>query len=1067
MQTYTPDNDDRLRKQQLDAYYEQARILILDQQDPVTGLLPVGATATVHDNHAWMRDNVYSILAIWGLAQAYHRRGDDEDRRQQLEQAVVNLTRGLLLAVMGRFNKVEHDRYLLSLPDALRTRYTTCRSAPARGHEAWNHLQPDAIALLLLILAQMTATGLHIVFTLDEVDLVQNLVHYLGALCHIPNAGFWESDPLDPAVIMESSASVVGMAKAALEALQDCNLFGVDGDPAAVIQVLADDIAQARYTLEALLPHESLSRETDAALLSVIGFPAFAVESASLVERTCAAIISKLQGRYGCKRFPGDTRLPPLDGRPHDQAGESWQSEQLEPEWPLFFTYLLLDGVLCGDREQARHYRQRLENLLVERHGQDLLPECYYLPADRVHLEQAEPGSQQRLPAGSTPLLWAQSLYWLGILLQEGFISAADIDPLERRYRPGCCRNNTVQLALLAEDGEVKAQLAACGIPAQTLLEIQPLQIRPASQLEAGFRELGRNSLLNLPGRPPRRLGSLVTCQVFTLPEGETAVFLPSFLNQRDFYLSLDNRLLTAQLKTELDYIHRHWNQPGQPLLSLLVSNAMLKSCGHQLLVALLQECRTGRCSGVPVRLGKLAELLADANWLSTGVSPPGEPLAMQHQENLPTWSKAHTRPLSIASAAALRQESDHEQLLAQLANSHNLYEQIELLGLLWERLGADFTTDRGHTLRQLTEAVYAEAGAACLWGVVRRAAGWLDKMDPGLEDAVAAILLQQHHLSVGRAYSNQAIITRPLNNTEIMNRLRAYGGEIPRCRVLIQEIILFLGLLMKTDPRPCKGILTLRPRRLLLLMTGELAREWRITRGEACEVLLKLSPNAILTRLRQVLANQQAITCNLAPLESLNHQGEIHGLSASLEVSANDDDISLVGNDIWSTWREISGTHLRLSDDFYRRVRTILQHCRGLVIGDQLDARNYLNSDPALLESAEPDFASQLEQLLNMIQAPAYRQLNIEALVALADIFATNPELQVKDYLVLDVLIGTAVQLAWREANPGLAYSDYNERCAEAWNNFYASPPHRVDSAVLAALGFLLAAVGQQAAAA
>jgi phosphorylase kinase alpha/beta subunit len=1064
MQTYTPDNDVRLRKQQLDAYYEQARLLILDQQDPVTGLLTGSATAPGRD--AWMRDTVYSILAIWGLAQAYRRRGDDENRRQRLEQAVVNLMRGLLLAVMRQFNPVEHDRHLLSPPDGLRTRYTTRRHAPAGGHEVWNSLQPDAIALFLLILAQMTAAGLHIVCTLDEVDLVQNLVYYLGTLCRISNAGFWESHPLNPAVMAESSASVVGMAKAALEALQDCNLFGVDGDPAGVIQVLADDIAQARHTLETLLPRESLSRETDAALLSVIGFPAFAVENASLVERTRTAIIGKLQGRYGCKRFPGDTWLPPLQGRPQDQASEAQQSEHREPEWPLFFTYLLLDGVLRGDREQADHYRQHLENLLVESHGQNLLPECYYLPVDRLHEEQAEPGSQQYLPAGRIPLLWAQSLYWLGSLLQDSLLSVADIDPLERRHRPGRCRHTTVQLALLAGDSEVEAQLAACGIPAQTLLEIQPLQIRPASQLEAGFGELGRNSLLGLPGRSPRQLGSLVTCQVFTLPRGETAIFLPPFLNQQDFYLSLDNRLLTAQLRTALDYIHRHWDQPGQPLLGLLISNATLKSCGHQLLVALLQECQTGHCNSVPVRLGKLTELLADTKRLNTRILPPGEPLAMQHRENLLTWSKTHTRPLSIASAVALRQESDNERLLAQLANSLNLYEQIELLGLLWERLGPDFTTARGHTLRQLIETVYAEAGAVCLWGVVRRAAGWLDKMDPGLEDAVAEILLQQHHISVGRAYSNQAVITRPLNNTEIMNRLRAYGGDNPHCRLLIQEIILFLGLLMKTDPRPCKGILTLRPRRLLLLMTGELAREWRITRGEACEVLLKLSPNAILTRLRQVLVNQQAITFNLAPLESLNHQGEIHGLSASLGVSANDNDISLVGKDIWSTWREISGAHLRLSDDFYRQVRTILQHCQGLVIGDQMDACNYLDGDPVLLESAEPDFAPQVEHLLNMIQAPVYRQLNIEALVALAAIFETSPELQVQDYLILDVLIGTAVQLAWREANPGLTYSDYNERCAEAWNNFYASPPHRVNRAVLAALSFLLTAVEHQVAA-
>ena len=57
------------------------------------------------------------------------------------------------------------------------------------------------------------------------------------------------------------------------------------------------------------------------------------------------------------------------------------------------------------------------------------------------------------------------------------------------------------------------------------------------------------------------------------------------------------------------------------------------------------------------------------------------------------------------------------------------------------------------------------------------------------------------------------------------------------------------------------------------------------------------------------------------------------------------------------------------------------------------------------------------------------------------------------------------SVQLAWREANPGLGYSDYNERCSEAWSNFYASPPHRVAGAIAAALSFLLEGRERQAA--
>ena len=39
--------------------------------------------------------------------------------------------------------------------------------------------QIDAISLYLLVLAEMTASGLQIIYTLDEVAVVQNLVFYI------------------------------------------------------------------------------------------------------------------------------------------------------------------------------------------------------------------------------------------------------------------------------------------------------------------------------------------------------------------------------------------------------------------------------------------------------------------------------------------------------------------------------------------------------------------------------------------------------------------------------------------------------------------------------------------------------------------------------------------------------------------------------------------------------------------------------------------------------------------------------------------------------------------------
>ena len=95
------------------------------------------------------------------------------------------------------------------------------------------------------------------------------------------------------------------------------------------------------------------------------------------------------------------------------------------------------------------------------------------------------------------------------------------------------------------------------------------------------------------------------------------------------------------------------------------------------------------------------------------------------------------------------------------------------------------------------------------------------------------------------------------------------------------------------------------------------------------------------------------------------------------------------------------------------------------------------------------------MEHLLNKIEAPEYRQANVEALMELAAIAERNPDLQIQEYIVLDVLVGHAVRLAWLEQYP--QDSDrYAEVKAAAWRSFYRSSPYAVASAVAKALQFL-----------
>jgi phosphorylase kinase alpha/beta subunit len=106
-------------------------------------------------------------------------------------------------------------------------------------------------------------------------------------------------------------------------------------------------------------------------------------------------------------------------------------------------------------------------------------------------------------------------------------------------------------------------------------------------------------------------------------------------------------------------------------------------------------------------------------------------------------------------------------------------------------------------------------------------------------------------------------------------------------------------------------------------------------------------------------------------------------------------------------------------------------------------------------MTAGERNFALLVEHLLNKIEAPEYRQVNIEALKELAAIAANNPNLQIEGYIVLDVLIGHAVRLAWLE-NHSQRSDRYDEDKGSAWRSFYNTSPRDCASYILKAFRFL-----------
>ncbi|XP_072040676.1 probable phosphorylase b kinase regulatory subunit alpha isoform X2 [Amphiura filiformis] len=483
------------------------------------------------------------------------------------------------------------------------------------------------------MLAQMTASGLQIIFTIDEVDFIQNLVFYIENAYRIPDYGIWERGDKCNHGLPELNASSIGMAKAALEAINELDLFGARGGAASVIHCKSDKIAQCAAILHSMLPRESTSKEIDAGLLGIISFPGFACDDESLCSITRTQIIDKLQGRYGCCRFLRDgykTVKEAEAGSPFCYMSDDGKTmikdptrlyyepaelkvfENIECEWPLFWCYLILDGIFRGNKEQVDEYSEALDEIMVRLDdGTRVVPEFYYVPADKVDLEYKNPHSQDRLPGGKTQPMWTNSLHILSSLLREGFIAPGEVDPLNRRIATEPKPDLVVQVCLLAEDVEIVHRMAEHGIEVEHISAVEPIRVYHARVLSYLNSRLGVNDKMGLSGNVSSDHGLLSTSKLYTL-HGHTMAFVPQFLDQHQFYLALDNDLLADICKSDLAYLRYNWRELGRPTITVTITSNMIDHGGflQPAMLNVINKMKNGYINGVQVTLGKMSEFI-------------------------------------------------------------------------------------------------------------------------------------------------------------------------------------------------------------------------------------------------------------------------------------------------------------------------------------------------------------------------------------------------------------------------------------------------------------------------
>lgn len=966
--------------QLLDNHFESIEKIILSRQDPITGLLPASTAITAHGDYtdAWVRDNVYSILSVWGLSQSYKKFLPEHHRTYLLSQSVVKLMRGLLLSMMRQSSKVEKFKYSLNPIDSLHAKYNTKTGLNVVGDDEWGHLQLDATSIYLLMLAQMIASGLRIIYTIDEVNFIQNLVHYISKTYCTPDFGIWERGHKINKGDTEVNCSSVGMAKAALEVLNGFNLFGNVTSNEAVIHVVSSDIARSRFTLNSLLPRESTSKETDAALLSIIGYPAYAVEDSEIVKKTKDKIVNKLEGRYGCKRFLLDGHQTVLEdsSRLYYEYSELKKFENIECEWPLFFTYLLLDSIMNSDKNGIEYWMKKLEKVFINQDGQKLIPELYYVPEESINEEKLNPKSQKRVPNENIPLVWAQSLYMLSEMLLDKLLTPSDIDPLNRRNRVGLKKESYPMVCILSENDKVKESLLNFGFFSQTIEEVEPIKVLHAQTLADIHTKLGKNEKLKLTGRPLWTPRSITTAMLHIL-DNQKVLFLSYYFNPKEFYFSYDNVLLVEQFMSSLKFISKYWEVPGQLIMPFLVREDMLDENTKETLLSFLRDLKYSQDEFINIKTAPLEQLL------------------------------------STVSVEKIDELHDFE----------------------FDKIVDKFENNNDNS--ELKDEYY-EATKTHNWAKIRELSQKLGIITNRVEDSLLEIVIRQKRLAVGRSYSDDSILVKPTDSLTIIQKINQYCGNNIAESVLTQEVILHLGQIIRNESELFENIITIRAWYFVQLLVSQISRNKQLPIGKSYEYLLSLAPHKIYELLLNILKEYSREVNLMISNENIEVKGfdckSLNNCNISFDLPEVDD---------WFLWRKERGLLTRVTPSFYKDLRYLLQKCSGIVIGDKYNPKNRVDKEFIYSTTEdEKSFELKIDSLLQNIEASEYKQLNIELLESLCGAFKDNKDIVFENDLILDVIIGHTVRVAWTYTHNS---DNYDERKAEAWEFLYRLSPQKV----------------------
>ncbi|CAF0750479.1 unnamed protein product [Rotaria sordida] len=1062
----------------LDTYYRKIKRQILAFQSLTTGLFPNHLEPDKKVGH--VVENVFCAIAVWSLRQCYCKIDNDQGRAHELGQAAVKCMRGILNCWMRQSKKVEIFKSEQSPKDALHSRFNVFDGSEVEGADEVGQLQICAISLYLLTLVQMITSNLQIIFSMDEVNFVQQLVFAIERAYRTPDYGIWARGSKYNTNTCELHASSIGMAKAALEAMNGFNLYGDNGANWSVVYVDVDAHNRNRTTFDTLLPRESASKNTDAALLLTVSWPTFAIHDSTLVQNTIRKCMRKLRGRHGFRRFLRDGQYTDLESKDQRfyEPTEMKKFDKNECEWPTFFALMIIDGIFKNNQAQVGEYLAVLNPLLRRTTEGEMMVHYYYVDHSKqqnnTQSDSSDRGDNHQLPFSSSDeilhgnfFLFGQAIWIICQLLVDKVLTITDLDPIRRylspsdrpkpnsryssiqdslRYQyttniPKLMTNSpsdtvdrkkqaqivipanvtfsdlVIQVVAISESVRLQQVLATYGIQTQTPKQVEPILICPPAELVKAYANLGANKKLGFSGRPDRPIGVLGTCKVYRI-YSKTVLCYPLTFETNDFYVSNDMALLLDNIRSDFEFITKCWRLKGRPIYLMMLREHHLRGPQKSDLLELLTQIRQGKISSnIFVRLERLQTAISSA--------------CVEHLDFLND---------SICTALEWQSVAVHEHKNTSEVGRYKSLTDVSKMPIVVEDIDYNNHEFKDRPNDELCE--------------------FINNTDTSLGS------LRKHALATYELYKRGGLDWMIRDNYRVRNHLEHLLKEAATCQhwavirfvsSLLHKIVDSLApsvtLLLVRGKAVTLGVFgheeavidkPIRPNEIFKILYSEnvfghsifhavLLQELLIdvsvfmsTFPQLFNGILKLRLGWILQAMKLSLEHlksdvEDAMTLNtLSPNEI--KQLLYYALTSDLQqapIQASDTE----QNSSFQK-RQMDGALCRVPADFFEHVWSILERTPG---GIKLCGA-FLPQQPTLSDMTdyELNFSLKIDEMLSRISDPAYRCLVVEIFELINVLLKRNAELRFTQALDADYLISEAVKLYQQQTNSTDPFKDF-----------------------------------------